>query len=375
MWQFYFFSFTLAMKRSDYKEDNEADALMEWVSTQILEGSVPRLADVVHYAHYVRGWTGLTKKMISARLQLEKNYLMSWPQQRPRSRGSMNRQIHTTSLGHLHADIGFFGLSKHYETPVTYRTGFLVAKDILSRYLYVVPLRKTKSAQSLISAFSEILQIHKTVFGTAGHKIKSVSFDQERSVLSNIVQDFFEANNIQFHKFQFSSSKAKIAEGAIKIIRTTLARLAETRDDKRWWVLLPLIVKDLNSKEIIVNGKRLGFSPEQINSKNLSAFVKVLHKVAPKYYWAQFALNPQLVKFKFQVEDYVRPKLIVTSSAVIGEKRSATSLEKDVFVVRDREAHVSGGYRIVKSYKCEQLNNPGHLETFDETDIVLTVLS
>lgn len=369
---FFFVSFILAMKRTDYDNEARLDELMDWAKNQIAVGKVPRVTDVVEYARRVKGWDKLSPKLISARLRLQPSYLMTSNQQRDRSRSGKSRLIHTTSLGHLHCDIGFYSISEHYSTPVTYRSGFLVARDVLSRYLYAVPLKKSKSAEALLAAFREVLSQHQQFFGTDGHKIKSVSFDQERAVLSNAVQAFFESNDIKFHKFQFSASKAKVAEGAIRIIRNTMAKLVAEKEDKRWWHNLATVVNDLNSREIVVDGKRLGYTPQQVNKTTLKAFLRVLHKKAGKYYWAQFRVNPELVKYKFSVEDLVRPKLIVTSSAVIGKKRSEVTLEKETFVVRAREAHVSGGFHIVKSYKCEQLSNPGHFEIFDEQDIALT---
>ena len=363
-------SFSVAMEQAELEK--QLAELMDWANGQIALGKVPRVSDVVEYAHRVRGFRRLSQKAISARLRLQPSYLMTSSQQRPRSRGRKSRLIHTNSLGHLHCDIAFYSTSTYYSTPVTFKSGFLVAKDVLSRYLYAVPLKKSKSAEALLAAFKEVLAQHQSFFGKDGHKIKSVSFDQERAVLSSTVQNFFKANDIKFHAFKFSASKAKVAEGAIRIIRNNLARLVAEKGDKRWWHNLPLVIDDLNSKEIIVDNKRLGFAPKEVNNKTLEAFLKVLHKKATKYYWAQFNVNPDLVKFEFPLEALVRPKLIVTSSAVLGVKRSEVTLEKEVFVVRDREARVTGGFHIAKTYKCEQVSNPGHFEFFDETDIALT---
>jgi len=363
------------MKQTKYELEEQLVELMGWVNGQIAIGKVPRVSDVVEYARREKGFHGLSTKAISARLRLQPSYLLTSSQQRPRSRGGKSRLIHTQSLGHLHCDIAFYSTSKYYSTPVTYRSGFLVAKDVLSRYLYAIPLKKSKSAEALLAAFREVLAQHESFFGKDGHKIKSVSFDQERGVMSNTVQNFFGANNIKFHAFKYTASKAKVAEGAIRIIRNTLAKLIAEKEDKRWWRNLQLVIDDLNSKEIIVNNKRLGFAPKDVNKKTLRAFLDVLHKKAPKYYWSQFNVDVDLVKFKFPLEASVRPKLIVTSSSVLGVKRSEVTLEKEVFIVRDRQAHVTGGFHIAKTYKCEQVSSPGHFEFFDETDIALTTES
>ena len=128
-------------------------------------------------------------------------------------------------------------------------------------------LRKNRKANSIISAFQRMFDIHKA----AGFNfpIRSISFDKETSVLSNKVQDFLKENNVSFVAFKNTSSKSKIAENAIKQIRTIMARLLRNNQNNiRWWTLLPRVVKILNSRQIYVNGKATGFTPEQINNNN-----------------------------------------------------------------------------------------------------------
>ena len=203
------------------QRDKELDELMDWVSNRLRFNDVPRVSDVYEQAR-ARQFK-VSKRAIAQRLRLHEVYHMNMPQQRQRLRAKKYRGIITNTLGNLHCDIGKFPIVREYETPVTFRAGYLIARDVLSRYTYVVLLRKEKSADALVRAFEELLAYHSRVH--PGHRIKSVSFDKEPGVMSRKVQSFFSENNISFHAFQMSSSKAKMAEGGIRQIRATIARL------------------------------------------------------------------------------------------------------------------------------------------------------
>jgi hypothetical protein len=60
------------------------------------------------------------------------------------------RPVVSTNLDYLHCDLGFFPKSRHFETPVTFRSGYLVIKDVSSRFVYLVPLRKNSKADSIV---------------------------------------------------------------------------------------------------------------------------------------------------------------------------------------------------------------------------------
>ena len=108
--------------------------------------------------------------------------------------------------------------SRNFETPPIYQSGFLVVRDVLSRYVYIILLRGNRKAQSMIAAFEKLFELHKQ----AGHKypIRSISFDKETSVMSKAVQAFLADNNIKFVPFQMSSSKSKMAENFKKCLQS-----------------------------------------------------------------------------------------------------------------------------------------------------------
>jgi len=196
------------------ERERQLKSLMDWVESRIAEKDVPRLQDVAEYAHKVLGFTELSTKIINKATRLLPAYLLNSPQQRKRLRTGKYRPITISSLGNLHCDLGFFAVERGYETPSKYRAGFFVAKDVVSRYLYVRILRKNRKAPSIITAFTEIFAAYEK--RNPGHRVESVSFDKEPSVLSHSVQQFLHDRHVSFHAFENTASKSKFAESAIR---------------------------------------------------------------------------------------------------------------------------------------------------------------
>lgn len=352
----------------------ELDVLMEWVSEQHRSKFyVPRLSDVIKYAYTTLGYQQLTQSAISRRLRLHPAYHMNSSQKRTYHRGKRYRPIIVNTLGTLHGDIGFFAVTREYETPARYRGGYIILKDVLSRFLYVAILNKNRNANSIIQGFQKIFNQHSKQFGPDGHKIKSIAFDRETSVMSKKVQNFLLENNISFHPFKYSASKSKMAENAIRLIRTDIKRLANPQKKLYWWNLMDSIVSSLNQKEIVINKKHLGWAPADINKTNLHRFLQDLDNADPAHYFGQFEIATHQVKFKYPVGSVVRPKLIVTSSAVIGEKRSEVNLEKDPFIVREHIAYVNAQLEAAPAYRCFNPETTEE-EIFDENDLAESML-
>lgn len=347
----------------------DLEEVMAWVGGRLQMGDVPRIVDIVAFAKEQK--LKVKRKEIVEQLQLNPTFMFNLEQKRLKSHSKKYRPIIALGLGSFHADIGFFAKSKNYSTPVTYQSGYLVARDVLSKYTHVIILRGNRRANSIITAFQKMLDLHKR----AGHEypVRSIAFDKETSVMSNAVQNFFAQNNIQFVAFKNTASKSKVAENCIKQIRTITARLIrQSKNTARWWNVLPKVVKILNSRQIYVNGKPTGFTPEQITSKNLDRYIEAVYKLSPANFFAQFALDPRFVKFKYKVGTFVRAKLLITSSAAIGEKRSETNLTKQSFGVVEQIPYVTKDLSVGIAYKCVNLKT-GDLEIFDENDITPTV--
>ena len=366
------------LKERRERQSRELDEVMEWVSERLAsESGVPRVDDVVRHAYTVLGYRDLKRADIAKRLRLHPAYLMSSSQTRGKKRRKRYRPILANALGHLHGDLGFFAVRREYETPVTFRAGYLILKDVLSRFTYVTILQRSKSAESMVRAFQDVLEQHARFFGTENgsssssgghHRILSIAFDQETSVMSKKVQDFLRDNHIAFHPFQYTASKSKMAEGAIKLVRKAMARLLWNQPKRRWWRLMDKVVAILNNQLIRVNNRTLPWRPVDINKRNLAQFRRALHKADPVRFFGQYELSSRHVRFKYPEGSIVRPKLIVTSSAVVGEKRSEVSLEADAFVVTRQLAYVNARFEVGRAYRCTN-RRTGQEEIFDQDDL------
>lgn len=361
----------------EMEKEKHLRVLIEWVNDQFMKNDVLKFAQVYDYAYRVLGYKDLKQTEISRALRLLPQYQMNSTQQRKRLRGERHRPIVVNSLGNLHADLGFYSVTREYETPVTYRSGFLVAKDILSRYIYVSILKGDKSAKSLEKAFDDILSQYRKV--NNGEHVSSVAFDKETSVMGHKMQAFFKKKKIGFHAFQNTASKSKMAENAIKQIKHTVAVMIANpfQTEIRWWRLIQPVVAILNSQPIQINKQFITYpdqkvatfyAPKDVNSSNVLDFVSKVQKAVPAYYFNQFDVDPRQVQFKYNVGDFVRAKLIITSSAVLGVKRSEVTLNKEIFIIEKQLPYVSKALTVEKAYVCKSLITD-NIEVFDEDDV------
>jgi hypothetical protein len=129
-------------RRRKEEEEKHLVELMNWVTDRIDQaGRVPRLSDVVEQAGKGFGFRGLSHRAISAALRRHPYYHLSSHQVKgPRCLGR-HRPIVCNQLGILHADIAFYSERREFEMPKTFQSGFLIAKDVLSPFLYFVILK------------------------------------------------------------------------------------------------------------------------------------------------------------------------------------------------------------------------------------------
>jgi hypothetical protein len=134
-----------------------------------------------------------------------------------------------------------------------------------------------------------------------------------------------------------------------------------------------------NSRPIQIDGHFINFpdqnvkkyyTPKDVNSGNLRDFILKVQKVAPAYYHSQFDVSRRMVKFKYNVGDFVRVKLIVTSSEVLGTKRSEVTLNKEIFEIKEQLPYVSRAKTIENAYVCKSTLT-GRKDVFDEDDLAL----
>ena len=130
-------------------------------------------------------------------------------------------------------------------------------------------------------------------------------------------------------------------------------------------------MRSLNSLPIEIDGQRFDWTPADVNKRTLAAFMRDLYRKVPVFYFAQFEIVPQLVKFKYSVGSVVRPKLLATSSAQIGIKRSQKNLKEDRFRIEETVSYVARNLSVGRAYKCVNLRT-GRREVFDEWDLALS---
>ena len=141
--------------------EEQLNILMTWVTEQVEKQDVPRFSDVLDYAYRVLKFKQLKRFQITKRLRLNKAYLMNSSQARKKMSSSIHRPIIVNNIGNLHGDIGFYPVVREYETPIEKRSGFLICVDILTRMKYVSDLKKTRTAESMIRSFKEIMEKFK----------------------------------------------------------------------------------------------------------------------------------------------------------------------------------------------------------------------
>lgn len=342
------------------------EKLSNFVDFNLKRGNVPRVSDVIEYAK--KKGIEFKRSNIVDLMRLHPIYIDNLHQEREKKRSRKQRPIISNVLGNLHADLGYYSVVREYKTPKTFQYGFFVAKDVLSRFVYVELMMGPKSASNMIRVLKRLLLKHEKIHN---YKIQSIGFDKEPAMMSHQVQNFLKSMGIKFVYFEFSATKAKVAENAIKLIRTDVQRLINKDKRQRWWNLLQKVADNLNKKEIILNGKRTGYRPIDLTLDNVKDFVKRVQKIMPGYYFTQFNLPPQLFKFKFEIGNFVRPKIIATNSQAIGKKTSQVNLVSDKFKILLQVPFVTSDLNIRKSYKCINTRTD-EIEIFSEEDLALS---
>jgi hypothetical protein len=237
-------------------------------------------------------------------------------------------------------------------------------------------LNKTRDANSMVKALGDIFAQFKKQNPTL--QVSSLAFDKERSVVGNVVQSFLKEENVSFHAFQNTSSKSKMAEGEIKIIRNQIRKM-RYNNEQRWWRIIQAAVDALNQQPIRLQNKYIKmadtgeyYTPANVSADNVNDFISKIQKAVPAYFFNQFMVNPKLLNYKYPVGTYVRQKLLASSSAAIGEKRSDIALGEPVFVVTKQLAYVSKALTPEPLYIVENIRNRKDTEAFDEDEIAET---
>uniref|UniRef100_A0A914IEH9 Integrase catalytic domain-containing protein n=1 Tax=Globodera rostochiensis TaxID=31243 RepID=A0A914IEH9_GLORO len=132
----------------------------------------------------------------------------------------------------------------------------LVAVDVLSKRLFVVPLL-TKRAEDILQAFKQLIE----QMPMAPHRIFS---DKGTEFRNRLLKEFFEQQDIAKHEPVHSSVKASVAERAIRNVKQRLYRYFAQKETLNWVDVVQKIIDGINNSVSRVHGMR----PVDVNFKN-----------------------------------------------------------------------------------------------------------
>ncbi|KAL3124261.1 hypothetical protein niasHT_006649 [Heterodera trifolii] len=163
----------------------------------------------------------------------------------------------------------------------------LVAVDVLSKRLFVVPL-KNKRAEEMLEAFKQLIDQMPMV----PHRIFS---DKGTEFKNRLLKEFFEEQEIEKHEPVHSSVKASVAERAIRNVKQRLYRYFAEMETLNWVDAVQKIVDGINSAPSRIHGMR----PIDVDFSN-----------AQKVWKRMYHRQPPLIRRKrrphFQKDEFVR---------------------------------------------------------------------
>ncbi|KAL3120215.1 hypothetical protein niasHT_008965 [Heterodera trifolii] len=163
----------------------------------------------------------------------------------------------------------------------------LVAVDVLSKRLFVVPL-KNKRAEEMLDAFKQLIDQMPMV----PHRIFS---DKGTEFKNRLVKEFFEEHEIEKHEPIHSSVKASVAERAIRNVKQRLYRYFAEKETLNWVDAVQKIVDGINSSPSRVHGMR----PIDVDFSNAQ-------KVWKRMYHRQPSLTGRKRPPRFHKDEFVR---------------------------------------------------------------------
>jgi hypothetical protein len=334
------------------KTDQRWITLRTWVRQQLAAFSTPRVSDIVLQGKRLGLKAKEVRLLIQADLPEYRITTSKIYQSQKRS-----RIYNTRELGVLACDIAFFGKLKPElgRLSVPYLAGCLVARDVLSRYVYAIPLQKGKTKESIRDAFLKLFEAHSKV---RDYPIRAILFDGEAGVSSLMVKSLLSGKRISLHVYEYSKVKSAMAEGLIKQLRASFERLRlseENSDASEWHQMVDRVVDSMNAQKLVVNDKRMSFSPNDITRKTLGRFLTELEKLNPVYLFSHYSIDTDMLDFRYEVGSYVALKQKAISSGSYDEKRSEINVDSEDWVIVKKVAYFSMRMRIVLCYVIESL--------------------
>lgn len=141
----------------------------------------------------------------------------------------------------------------------------LLIIDIFSKTLFTEPL-PDKSGASVAAAF-------RRVFKRTRRRPQKLWVDFGLEYWNSKVQSVLKKENIELYR-TFSHTKANIAERAVGVLKTKLARIFTHQNNKKWIDVLPHVTSTINKSY----HSSIGMSPDQVTKKNQDTVLMNLYQ-------------------------------------------------------------------------------------------------
>ena len=168
---------------------------------------------------------------------------------------------------------------------------FLLAIDILSKFVWTIPLRTTQG-QEVVQAFKMILAL--------GRKPTRIRTDKGTEYVNKNVKAFFKKERVIVFVTQ-NVVKSSYAERAIKSLKGRLLRYMTHTQTRRWIDVLPKVTESYNN----TYHRTIKRTPRSVKPKDLVELWKLHYATLPKPV-SNRSPNLSVGKFKYNVGDLVR---------------------------------------------------------------------
>ena len=277
------------------------------------------------------GQYALTRKQVKTWLQKQETYNLHRPTLRPPRK---LRVISPRVDYQWDCDLAIMiNLSKH-NGSVRY---FLLAIDILSRYVWTRPL-KTKRGEEVKEAFRSIFD--------EGRKPQRIRTDRGTEFTSGIVQSFLTSEGVIYFSTE-SEVKANYAERAIKTLKSKLSRYM-TRNNTFKWVSTLAPITDAYNKAV---HRGIKTAPASVDDHNAAEVWKTSYYDKP--------LSKPTV-FKLEVGDAVR----LSHVKQVFKREYDERWTRETFLITERRMKEN-----LACYKLKDIQNEPIAGTFYQNEL------
>ena len=252
------------------------------------------------------------------------------------------RKTLAKGVDYLHqADLADFQSLSRYNNGYRY---LLFSIDVLSRYLFVVPIKK-KTGLEVKNAFRKMINQSK-------RKPQKIQTDHGTEFHNAIVRDYFILNNI-IHYSTESINKAALCERVIRTIKSKLYKYMTEQNTLRYINALPEIVNAYNKRKHSAHGHR----PKDINRRNEKKIWRILYKTY---------LNTPIKDPEFRVGDRVR----IANKKNIFDKSYKKRWSDTIYIVNRIIRSIPITYKIRNRLSGEEKKGSFYAQQLTKLDII-----